>query len=662
MSFPSIPFLKKTLSVIGLLFFINHSFSQTYTTKKTATGKAKEAFEEGSKFSGEGNYGKALVAYSNALKADSTFVDAIIWMAGCQFELKNLTGAEAAFEKAARLAPDYEPRVWYNLTLVERDAGKFLEAAEHAEKFLTYDKRISVKARSEMRRLAQNCRFAAKALQNPVKFDPKPLPATINTKDDEYLPTITADGERMIFCRRKSDENFFFSQKSDSVWQNAIYMDAINTPGNEGAQCLSADGSQLFFTACSRKEDGMGGCDLYFSENKNGNWTKPKNLGAIINGPRWDSQPSLSADGRQLFFASDRTDGWGGKDILLAKRNADGTWDVPKNIGDPINTLGNEQAPFIHPDGQTLYFMSDHHPGMGTGDQATYDLFVSRKKADGNWTVPENLGFPINTAGNEGAFYVSLDGKTAYFTAQNHPKGMGGDDIFSFELPENLRPQPMTFVKAKVLDFETRQPLVAKTDFVDLADRQTWQSGATKPDGTFLVCLPVGKNFGLEVSKKGYLFHSENFNLTEEKLAAQPFLLEILLQKLPEGVASSEKPAANAPAVGKPIILKNIFFETNSATLKPESEGELNILKKLLDENPTLKIRINGYTDDVGTDSENQILSENRARAVFDFLQKNGIAGSRLAFRGFGESMPIETNSTPEGRAANRRTEFEVVN
>ncbi len=650
------PFSARFVAAASLLFLASCSFTQTYTTRKTVLGKAKESFDEGQKFSEQGNYGKALVAYSKALKADSTFVDAVIWMGGCQRELKNPAEAEAAFERAARMAPEHEPRVWSNLAEVERDQGKLLEAAEHAERFLTFQK-TSPESKKNMRRLAQNCRFAAEALRNPVPFDPKPLPPTINTAADEYLPTITADGERMIFCRRKTDENFFSSQKVDSVWQKAVFMDAINTPGNEGAQCLSADGSQLFFTACGRQEDGLGSCDLYFSQLKNGQWGKPGNLGAPVNTRSWDSQPSLSADGRTLYFASDRTDGWGAKDIWLAERNPDGSWDAPRNIDSPINTPGNEQAPFIHPDGQTLYFMSDAHPGMGTGDRPTFDLFLSRKQADGKWGTPQNLGIPINTVGNEGAFYVSLDGRTAYFSAQNNPNGMGGDDIFSFDLPEHLRPQPMTFVKATVRDFETRQPLAAKTDFIDLGSRASFLSATTGGDGTFLTCLPIGKNLALEVSKPGYLFHSENFNLTEASSAAKPFLMEILLEKLPAEAVSGER--SSLPS--KPIILKNIFFETNSALLKPESAEELMVLKKLLDENPGLKIRINGHTDDIGTDSENQVLSENRAKAVFDFLVGKGVAAGRLAYRGFGESVPIQSNATAEGRAANRRTEFEVV-
>lgn len=654
--------LRFCLLAACFFFTTTAVFSQNYTTKKTATGKVKTAFDDGLAEVKAGKFGKAIVHFSKAVKLDSTFIDAIIWLGGCEAELKNLPQAAVAFEKALRIDPKYEPLVYWNLALVCRDQAKYGEAAKHATAFLKFEKAGSLKTRARAKRLAQNAPILENALKNPQPFDPKPLSNSINTKADEYLPTLTADGQTMIFCRRSPDENFYLSTRPDSVWQISMPLMDINSAENEGAQSLSPDGNRLFFTVCNRKTDGLGSCDLYFSERKTDGWSRPANLGPTVNGKSWDSQPCISADGQTLFFASDRTDGWGSLDIWLTQKEVDGRWGKPENLGGPVNSIGNDQAPFLHPDGQTLYFMSDGHPGMGVGDEATYDIFLSRKQADGTWGVPQNLGYPINSPGNEGAFFVALDGKTAFFAAKNRPGGQGGDDIYQFELPENARPQPMTFVKARVLDDETRQPLVAKTDFINLSDGKIWQSGQTDSKGIFLVSLPVGKNLGLDVSKKGWLFHSENFNLSDSTGGKTPFLLEIFLQKLPESVAVASQPGAEkSPAPGKPIILKNIFFETGSAILKTESTAELNRLRELLAENPSLKIRINGHTDDVGGEAENLLLSENRARAVFDFLLKNGIETGRLSFKGFGESQPVDSNLTAEGRAKNRRTEFEAL-
>ena len=474
------------------------------------------------------------------------------------------------------------------------------------------------------------------------------------------MPSLTADGEKLVFVRVVGrQEDFYLSQKKNGRWEEAIPLENINHPQlSEGAQSIAANGKSIVFTACERKE-GMGRCDLYIAEMKNGQWQPARNLGSPINTKGWESQPSLSADGNTLYFVSDRQGGQGLIDLWVSRKDTAGHWGEPQNLGPTINTAEREQAPFIHPDGQTLYFMSDGHPGLGG-----FDIYFSRLQPDGSWGTPQNLGYPINTEANEGAFIVSLDGATAYFSTdragvldslmpEDRKLLRRASDIYSFELYPEARPQPVTYVKAIVREAGTRRPLIAEVDFIKLKSGQSHVQAQTDEEGEFLVVLPMGEDYALNVSKPGYLFHSENFALAEASSLTEPFLLEIELSPISE-------PTAGEPAA-KPVILKNVFFETASAALRPESTAELTRLKDLLEDNPGLAIRINGHTDNVGSEEDNQLLSENRAKAVYDFLVEKGIPEERLQYKGYGESKPIATNYTAEGRQQNRRTEFEVV-
>ncbi|MEM1119933.1 MAG: OmpA family protein, partial [Bacteroidota bacterium] len=313
---------------------------------------------------------------------------------------------------------------------------------------------------------------------------------------------------------------------------------------------------------------------------------------------------------------------------------------------------------FFHPDGKTLYFMSTGHQGMGG-----YDLFVARKGVEGKWKSPQNLGYPINTKGNEGALFITLDGQTAYFTKDGLPEddlakitARKQPDIFTFEMPVALRPTPVTYVKATVKDATTTEKLAnASVEVIDLATNETIATSKTDRLGSFLACLPMGGNYALNVNKEKYFFHSENFELIETSTSQEPFLLKIKLQPIP--IAD----VADKPVKTEPIILKNVFFESGSAELKTISLIELNKLKTFLEDNGQLHIQINGHTDNVGTDADNLKLSENRAKSVVDYLIEEGITTARISYKGFGESQPIDSNDTDEGRKNNRRTEFITV-
>jgi len=657
--------MTKNLLVLLLLLLGGSAFAQKkITTAKDANDKLKTIYARAVRMSSLGQFEDALEDLEKALKQDPNFIDAQIEWANVKNQQLKMAEAELGYQKALAIDSMYEPGIFYSMAIVQFDQKKYSESAANFDYFLKHAPKISPKRKATAETYLANVQFAAEATKNPVPYSPKNLGPNINTPDAEYLPSLTADGEVLIYTAyHRGQEDFYQSKKVNGEWQPGAPMEALNTPNNEGAQTISADGKFLVFTACGRR-DGLGSCDLFFSELKNGKWTPVRNLGAPVNSPGFESQPSLTSDGKTLYFVSDRRGGKGSKDIWVSQRLPNGAWGTPENLGDPVNTVNDEQSPFIHADGQTLYFMSNGLPGMGA-----FDIYFTRKNAPcetpcPKWGNPQNLGYPINTEGNEGALFVSTDGKTGYFATDklsvqkgkstfDNPQGGGTTDIYSFEMPEKDRPLPVTYVKAIVRDASNTQPISAKVEFVELASGKTFASATTEADGEFLVTLPAGGNYGLNVSKEKYLFYSENFALDQPGTVDQPFKLDITLEPVPTGTS--------APKVAKPIVLKNVFFETGSAALKKESLIELARLKALLVENPELKIQINGHTDNVGSDADNLKLSNDRAKAVYDYLTQNGIDANRLKYKGFGETKPAAGNDTEEGRKQNRRTEYELI-
>ena len=648
--------MKKSC-LYGLLLLLPSLVSaQNYTTKKTATGKAKQAYANGVQLKMADDTEGALKEFAAALKADPTFIDAQIQQAAVYYKAQKLSDAELAFEKVLKIDPNYEPEVLFSLGNIEVKQEKYAEAADHYEQYLASAK-ITNDGRLKAEKPARDARFASIAVKNPVPFEPKLMSDSVNTPQySEYLPTVTADGETMIFTRLFArQEDFFQTKKVNGIWQKAVPLDELNTDNSEGAQVVSADGNLLLFAAKDRP-DGLGSFDIYFSKKIKEKWSVAKPFVAI-NTPYWESQPSISADGRTIYFASNRPKGAGGIDIWYVQ-SENGKWSEARNLGAPINTRWDDQTPFIHADNATLFFTSEGHAGMGGKD-----LFLARRQSDSTWNTPENLGFPINTKENEGTLAVALDGKLAYFARATKADLY---DIYTFELYEKIRPAPVTYVRATVRDAVEKGPLSnARLEFVDLATQKMVAISMTDETGGFLTCLPFGKNYALNVSRKDYIFQSENFNLAESATFDKPFDLVFYLQKL---INSPSKPAntegsSKPPKVEepKPIVLKNVFFETNKADLRKESRVELNKLRLLLSENPTMKIEISGHTDNVGSDAENLLLSEKRAKSVRDFLVQNGIATERLTYKGYGKTQPIDSNETETGRAVNRRTAFLIL-
>ncbi len=577
-----------------------------------------------------------------AVKIEPKYTQAYLQLAKLYDETERYDKVKEVYERILEI----EERFQYKAHIKLGDLAQFTEdfdaALEHYQTALN-DPSITDNPKKYVLSEMENCKFIAAAMANPVPFEPINLGPAINSSFDEYLPSLTADEQTLVFTRRfdsviAPNEDFYISEKDENgEWQMAedIGKD-INTANQEGSIAISPDGQKRFFAAKDRWNT-LGSFDLYYSYKLDGVWVLPRNMEEPINSTAWESQPSISADGKTLYFSSNDHGGIGGRDIYKVEKLARG-WSAPILLSDKINTLGDEQCPFIHPDGRTLYFSSDGHVGMGDTD-----IYMSTLGEDGEWSEPKNLGYPINNKYNQSGFVVSANGERAYFTSQTEENGL---DIFYFELPETIRPANVTYVKGRVVDDESDQAVQAVIEIIDLDTQETINKVVSDLfDGKFLVTLVAGKNYLFNVSRDRYLFYSESYQLKEME-AGKAFEVEVRLQPV---------------KVGETVVLKNIFFETGAYELKSTSEPELQKLVDLMTENPKISIEVLGHTDNVGSASSNLELSNNRARAVADFLVGKGIDRSRITSQGMGDQQPIADNDTEEGRAQNRRTEFKVI-
>lgn len=585
-------------------------------------------------------YDEAVQQLNEAVQIDGSFLEAHNQLADLLRLKGDFKAAADHYNKILEVNPRFNRAIYLNLGDIQVSVANYKAAQVNLQKYLEYEN-ITADKRRYATKLIKDCVFSLNALTHPVAFKPVNVNKGVNTENDEYLPVVTADENTLIFTRKiDNNEDFYLSQRKEDQWTTAINLSYnINTPAyNEGSQSISPDGQYLFFTGCNRP-DGLGRCDIYVSKKIKNDWGKPGNLGPPINTSGWESQPSISTDGRTLYFVSNRQGGYGGYDIWKSDLKDNG-WSVPENLGPNINTPYDEQSPFIHPDDQTLYFSSNGWPGMGNKD-----LFISRKSSKGLWKKPENLGYPINSNGEENGLTLTAAGNYAFFSS-NKLNGAGGYDIYTFELPVNLRPGVVTYVKGIVSNAQTNIPIEAAIQIVDLDNGiAVYQDFSTLDSGSFLATLSIGKNYGLNISKEGYLFFSENFSLAGHQ-STQPFTIRVALQPV---------------EIGNKMILKNIFFETNEFSLKATSKSELNKLIDFMQQNPKVSIEISGHTDDVGNEKSNQILSENRAKTVYDYVAQRGINPIRLSFKGYGKNQPVASNTTESGRTQNRRTEFKIT-
>jgi outer membrane protein OmpA-like peptidoglycan-associated protein/tetratricopeptide (TPR) repeat protein len=627
----------------------NAQGGQVLTSSST---KARGFFESAMRQYQSNQNQSALSELDKALAEDSTFIEALLLKADISAVTRDFETEISCYKKVAKLNPQCGPKVYCNLGDAEYTIGKYKEAKFDLQRAIL-STGLTQKDRIQLKFAMQRVDFSLKAVANPVVFQPVSLGSNINSANNEYWPSLTADDKTMIFTielssnttdilgNTKGQEDIMISHKSTlGQWEKATPIsDKINTPKNEGSQSISVDNRLLFFTSCNRP-DAIGHCDLYFTERDSSGWQVPVNAARPINSNAWDSQPSLASDGMTLYFVSNRPGGFGGMDIWKTTLTESGTWGEPVNLGDSINTPGEEMSPFIHPDNSTLYFSSDGHIGLGG-----QDIYMAKMKADKTWSKPINLGYPINTFNDETGLVVNAQGTMGYFASDRITKK--GKDIFTFSLDKRFRPVIVTYVNGLIIDSDTKEEI--KADFV-LSDLETAEivakTSSIKGTGEYLLCLPVNRDYALSVSKKGYLMHSENFSLKNQTDSIKPYKIDISLQTI---------------KVGRKEILRNVFFDVDKFELTKQSRSELNNLVKFLNQNPETVIEIGGHTDNSGTESHNDSLSENRAKVVYQYMINKGIVKERLAFKGYSSTVPASSNENSRGRSLNRRTEFKII-
>lgn len=519
--------MKKYIILLSIILSVFVIQAQDLPFSGTKNKKAEYYFGEALKTFQLQDFLKAQGFLDKALSLDPNFIDGYMMLAEIKKDNEKFEEAIALYNKIITINPDF-PMSYFGRSRCYFALNKYEEAFQDATKFMTFpdyyqkNDQISV--------VKKNADFARKAVLSPFPFSPVNLGNMVNSMDNEYFPGITADEQVLIFTRLVNgrDEEFYKSTKVDGKYSFAENMGyPINTERNEGTISLSADGQYIFYTACNRP-GASGSCDLYLSKLDGSTWSEPINLGAPVNSASWESQPCLSFDGRTLYFSSNRPGGYGESDIWYTTFK-NGRWTPPINAGPEINTTGDEQSPFIAKDDQTLYFNSDGHPGMGG-----VDLFFTRRDSEGRWQKPNNLGYPINSYKDETCLVISSNGKDA-FLAKEGADSRGGLDIYSFELYEAARPKKTGYAKGVVFDANTKKKLSAKVELIDLASGRTIiESYSNKVSGEFLVCLQGNKNYALNVSATGYLFYSENFSLQNQS-ATDPLVISVPLQPITPG-------------------------------------------------------------------------------------------------------------------------------
>jgi outer membrane protein OmpA-like peptidoglycan-associated protein len=635
--------IRKLTTLIVLVFLVTISATaQPLPDGMSKNKKAKELFEKAMGQYDLMEYGNAIDLLKAAIEKDPEFVSAHDLLGQIYMDKGDLVAAEKIYLKLVKINPDYWLS-YYSLADATFEQMKYDIAENWYKKFLTFDK-IPLKEKAESEKQIKSCQFAIKALKNPVPFSPVNLGTGINSMLSEYFPTLTADEQTMFFtCMdNRSQEDFLVSTYENGKWTDAINMGPpINTPENEGASTTSADGQYLFFTMCQNPKN-LGSCDLWLTYVKGDRWQIPIHMPDNVNSKYKETQPSLSADGKTLYFASNRPGGQGDMDIWKTTFEKN-MWTNPVNLGPNINTPFDDECPFIHQDGVSLYFASDGWPGMGGRD-----LFMAKQNDTGGWKVPMNLGYPVNTVGNEEGLIINRSGTMGYFSSdkKTNPNHQGRVDIYSFTLPENAKPGVASYVKGKVYDAETKLPIKTLVELTEL--NTSTVAGFCKSNeksGNFLIVIPGNKNYGMNVAAEGYLFYSENFSIKDNP-SSDPYLIDVPLKKI---------------KTGQTVPLYNILFDVNKYVIKQESTAELERLFNLLTTNSKIRVEIGGHTDNSGAETINQPLSQNRAKAVYDWLITKGIAANRLTYKGYGSSVPIMPNTSDEGKRKNRRTEIKVL-
>ena len=652
----------KNIFIIFIFFVFNYfsSFAQSkefnsdnFPNNKQGLKEAQKELKEGDFFYYELQYDEAILHYEVAYKFNPDNAELNLKMGNCYIHSVSKKKAVELIEKAIQLKPD-----------VDIDAHYLLGKAYHVN--LEWDKAIEEYSRCLGKKSAGNdaefvtakrkieeCKAGKKLMASPLNVKIENLGPAINSEYDEYCPVISADESVMYFTSKRAGttggqeqeneigayyEDIYFSENKKGKWTPAKNLGPpINSDRNDATVNLSVDGQRLFVYRDASTTD----ADISEARLKGKLWSSPMKLSKNINTKVQETSAAFSPDERAIYFVSNKDGGFGGKDIYVSRLGAKGEWGPPVNLGPPVNTEMDEDAVFMHPDGKTLYFCSNGHGTMGD-----FDIFVTVFE-NGKWSEPQNIGYPINTPDKDVSFVISASGKHAYYASAREGT-IGKRDIYMVTFLEDtvIKAQPQLALLSGTVTDEEGKPLGANIEVIDNIQAQsvaTFESNSET--GKYLVSLPSGKNYGIVVRKEGRLFHSENVDIPASK-----------------GYVEITKPVVlRKPEVGKKITLNNIFYDFDKANLRMESISECQRVLEVLNEIPTLKIEVSSHTDSRGNDDYNLKLSQERAQSVVDYLVSKGIAANRVIAKGYGESQPVATNDTEEGRQLNRRTEFKIL-
>lgn len=631
-----------------LLTISTVSVGYTQAQLSTRSKKAIELYTIADNFRVRGQFEQAIELLNQALARDKEFVEAYYRRGLTYFSMKQYPNALADFEKGLSLTHDVRKQkvFWFDLGELYLLMGQYDKAIDVLNSYIRNETANQQKLQ-KAKTVLSSAQFAIQH-KSENTYERRPLSDTVNAFVMQYFPVLTADERQLIFTRRKGDgpnddEDLVISRKdARERWSTPESISKnINTELNEGTCAISADGRRLIFTSCSGR-DGIGSCDLYESVKVGDSWSTPKNLGRNVNTQQWESQPSLSADGRTLYFVSDRSSGVGRRDIWISTLDERGVWTRAVNAGPDINTPYDEISPFIHANNKSLYFASNGLPGFGG-----YDIFITEKTATG-WKTPKNIGNIINDNEDQFSFFITANGEKGYYSHEETlTTGASRSKLYQVLIPKQHQVQfRSNYVKGLVRDKVTQQPLAARIELINLADNEMISLvNADSLTGEYLMVLTQGAEYALYVNKKGYLFKSYNFNYSEVE-DFEPIVINIDLEKA---------------SAGSIAVLNNIFFDVDKYELKEKSIPELQKIIRFMQENPTIRVEISGHTDNSGQAAYNKQLSERRALSVFQYITQKGISPQRLTFVGYGQDKPLATNATPEGRQLNRRIEFQIL-
>ncbi len=697
--------LRTSLIFYYSLFIIHYSFAQKKKTKTQEVDPATECpsanedavkLYEKSRDKKKYEYAERTKFLEQAVEEDPNYAPAnyelgMHWQRRAdESNMASCTKCEEYFQAVIKNCPAFHSNPYFLIGKLFFENENYDSAVKYMKLFLNfkeddlkkYDKLRYDRFLVDAKRYINWAKFYKETLEHPVPYNPQILQG-VSTVRNEYLPFITPDNELIFYTRVLpiAHKNSISGLTTDS--QREIFCLSVRQPNgkfnegepmptppfnsnpHEGGATLTIDNRHLFYTVA----DAASNYDIYTSDFVNGDWSAIRSLGKTVNSPdSWDSQPSISADGKTLFFASNRPGGYGGVDIWKTEKDGSGNWQAPVNLGAKINTEGDEKSPFFHWDNQTLYFSSGDNDQANTSHMnlGGFDIFYARQDSTGKWGKPKNIGSPINTNGDDVGFFVSSDGKYGYFSSNNPlktlGKSVGGIDMYYFELPENARPDEVAIVKGKVTNEDGKPIGNAEVEFKDIVTKKVTKAIVDSATGEYAVAVNVKKknDMLIVVKKDGYAFTSQLLSIkdsvTKKILTATNFAEEKIVVKPVEIKLDSVKE-------GKAFTLNNIYFGPSRSDLKDESKFVLDEFAEYMKTNSTIKIDIYGHTDNLGNDQDNQNLSSDRAFTVFEYLRNvGGVPKEQIVnHNGFGETKPIAINDTEEGRAQNRRTEFVIV-